>query len=258
MQNLADLTISDRIGFITMNRPQKRNALNAEMIEQLTDLFDQAEASADIKVIVLKAEGEIFSAGADLDYLKSLQDNSMEENLEDSANLKNIFKAIYNCNKPVIAQVEGNAIAGGCGLASVCDLVFAVPEALFGYTEVKIGFIPALVTVFLVRKLGEARAKELLLSGDLIDAATASQYGLINFVIEKSHIATTVQEYALKLAETTSSESIKRTKQLLHLIQDSNLEDSLEAAVQANAEARGTDDCKRGIAAFLNKEKITW
>lgn len=258
MESLADLHVSDRIGYITLNRPEKRNALNAELVEQLVDLFDEADVRQDVKVIVLKAQGDVFSAGADLDYLRSLQDNSLEENLEDSANLKNLFKTIYDSVKPVIAQVEGHAIAGGCGLASVCDLIFSVPEAQFGYTEVKIGFIPALVTVFLVRKLGEGRTKELLLSGDLIDAETASRYGLINFIVEKSHIAFKVNEYALKLAETTSAESIKRTKQLLHFIQDSSLEDSLEAAVQANAESRSTDDFKRGIATFLNKEKLIW
>ena len=258
MQALAQLIVYERIGYITLNRPDKRNALNSELIEQLTELFEQAEVRDDVKVIVLKAQGEVFSAGADLGYLKSLQDNSLEENLADSTYLKNLFKAVYLCTKPVIAQVEGHAIAGGCGLISVCDIIFSVPDAKFGYTEVKVGFIPALVSVFLIRKLGEARAKELLLSGNLIDAETASRYGLINFVTEKSLITSVVKEYALKLATTTSAESIKRTKQLLQVIQDSAMEEGLDAAVQANAEARTTDDCKRGIAAFLNKENITW
>jgi methylglutaconyl-CoA hydratase len=258
MSNLAELTVSERIGYITLNRPDKRNALNDELIEQLTDLFDKAEVSEDVKVIILQAQGEVFSAGADLDHLKALQNNSLEENLEDSAHLKNLFKSIYQTTKPVIAQVEGHAIAGGCGLVSVCDFVFAVPEAQFGYPEVKIGFIPALVAGFLVRKLGEARAKELLLSGDLVDAQTALNYGLINFIAGKAEIADRVQEYAQKLSKGTSAEAVKRTKQLLQYIQDSNFDESLDAAVQANAEARSTDDCKRGIAAFLRKEKIIW
>lgn len=258
MKNPADFLVAERIAYITLNRPEKRNALNAELIEQLTDLFSEAEEREDVKVIVLRTQGEVFSAGADLDYLKKLQQNPLEATLEDSEHLKNLLKTIYSSTKTVIAQVEGHAIAGGCGLVSVCDLVFAVPEARFGYTEVKIGFIPALVAVFLVRKLGEGRVKELLLSGELIDAETALHYGLVNFVTERSRIASKVKEYALKLAETTSAESVKRTKQLLTLIQDSTLEEGLEAAVQANAEARGTDDCKRGIAAFLRKEKITW
>ena len=258
MGNLAELSVSDRIAYITLNRPDKKNALNAELVESLTRLFEQAGLREDVKVIVLKASGEVFSAGADLDFLKQLQNNSLQENLKDSTKLKNLLKTIYFTTKPVIAQVEGHAIAGGCGLVSVCDFVFSVPEAQFGYPEVKIGFIPALVAVFLNRKLGETRTKELLLSGDLLSAPMACDYGLINFIVEKSEIITEVKNYALKLAETTSAESVKRTKQLLHLIQDSNLEEALDAAVQANAEARETDDFKRGIDAFLRKEKIVW
>ncbi|HXI00796.1 MAG TPA: enoyl-CoA hydratase-related protein [Sphingobacteriaceae bacterium] len=258
MENLIDFTVSDRIGYIILNRPEKRNALNAEMIKQLTNKFSEAEEREDVKMIVLKARGEVFSAGADLDYLRKLQQNSSEENLEDSANLKNLFKTIYNITKPVIAQIEGHAIAGGCGLVSVCDIVFAVPEAQFGYTEVKLGFIPALVSVFLIRKLGEGRTKELLLSGELISAETASAYGLINFIVKRFSIDDTVKEYALKLAKTTSADSVKRTKQLLQLIQNINLDEVLEEAVQANTEARKSDDFKRGVAAFLNKEKLTW
>lgn len=258
MQNLAELVIYERIGYITLNRPDKRNALNGEMVAQLTKLFNKAEVSTEVKVIILKAHGEVFSAGADLEYLKTLQSNSLEENLEDSANLKNLFKAIYQTTKPVIGQVEGHAVAGGCGLVSLCDFVFSVAEAQFGYPEVKIGFIPALVAVFLVRKLGEGRTKELLLSGEMIDAQTAVNYGLINFVAAKSEISDQVYQYAQKLAKGTSAESVKRTKQLLQFIQDSTLEEALDSAIQANAEARGTDDCKKGIAAFLNKEKIIW
>src|SRR5690606_14616565 len=133
-----------------------------------------------VKVIIIRASGEVFSAGADLDYLQKLQTNSTQDNLEDTLALKELFYSIYTLPKMVIAQVEGHAIAGGCGLAAVCDLIFSVPEAKFGYTEVKIGFIPALVSCFLTRKLGEGRVRELLLSGELIDAQTAFDYGLIN------------------------------------------------------------------------------
>ena len=200
----------------------------------------------------------MFSAGADLAYLQQLQENTFEENIEDSSRLKDLFQTIYTTSKVVIAQVEGHAIAGGCGLAALCDLVFAVPEAKFGYTEVKIGFIPALVACYLVRKLGEARTKELLLSGELISAQTASDYGLINFVVPASEIASKVELYAKNLCSSTSGESIARTKALLQLVQNSTLEESLETAVQANAEARSTADCRSGIASFLNKERLLW
>jgi methylglutaconyl-CoA hydratase len=258
MEELIRLNVIDRIAFITLNRPEKRNALSPELISGLAAVFTESETRSDVKVIVLKAAGKVFSAGADLAYLQQLQQNTFEENLRDSSLLKDLFQAIYNSSKVVIAQVEGHAIAGGCGLAAVCDIVFAVPEARFGYTEVKIGFIPALVACYLVRKLGEARTKELLLTGELVTAEAASAYGLINFVVPGPEIATAVHQYALDICSGASGESIARTKALLRLAQDLPLGESLNIAVQANAEARGTSDCKRGISSFLNKEPISW
>ena len=255
---LTEYEIVNRVAFITLNRPEKRNALNPGLIELLTRQFLEAIADETVKVIVLGANGEVFSAGADLAYLEQLQSNSFDENVVDSANLKKLFYTIYTSPKIVIAMVEGHAIAGGCGLASVCDLVFSVPEAKFGYTEVKIGFIPALVACFLVRKLGEARTKELLLSGELISAEKAVEYGLINFICDASGIRESVKNYAEKMVISVSSQSIALTKELLNMAQNLTLEDSLEQAIILNAKARATDDCKRGISAFLSKEKLEW
>jgi methylglutaconyl-CoA hydratase len=140
----------------------------------------------------------------------------------------------------------------------VCDIIFAVPEAKFGYTEVKIGFVPALVTCFLVRKLGEGRVRELLLSGELIDAVTASMYGLINFVAAKGEIAMQVKSYAERSASGVSGQSVALTKQLIHSAQNSKLEDSLEEAIGLNVQTRSSADCKKGIASFLDKKKIEW
>ncbi|MFN3840934.1 MAG: enoyl-CoA hydratase/isomerase family protein, partial [Cyclobacteriaceae bacterium] len=163
-------TVSNRIALITLNRPEKRNALNAELVKELTDCLEETGRDDRVKVIILKSAGEAFCAGADLAYLQQLKRNSLEENLSDSNNLKTLYTRIYTLTKPVIAQVQGPALAGGCGLATVCDFCFSVPEATFGYTEVKIGFIPALVMVFLIRKIGDGKARELLLSGNLISA----------------------------------------------------------------------------------------
>lgn len=250
--------VSERVAHIWLNRPEKRNALSPELIADLTQAFQQAKQDAEVKVVVLKARGDVFSAGADLAYLQQLQQNTLEENLMDSAALKKLFYQIYTLPKLVIAQVEGHAIAGGCGLAAVCDIIFAVPEAQFGYTEVKIGFIPALVSCFLVRKLGEGRTKELLLSGNLINAETAANYGLINFVADAASIEAEVNHYAAKLVTETSGHSIALSKQLIHESQQMSLEESLDLAVRMNAETRASADCKKGIAAFLNKEKISW
>lgn len=255
---LLEYKISERIAGITINRPEKRNALNPELVSLLTNAFRNAINDDDVKVVILKANGEVFSAGADLDYLRHLQNNTEEDNLKDTSLLKELFLTIYRSPKLVIAQVEGHAIAGGCGLVSVCDLIFTVPEARFGYTETKIGFIPALVTCFLLRKLGEGRAKEMLLSGELIDAKTASDYGLVNFISGKDEIAGAVKSYALQFIHSVSANSVALSKELIHSVQDLTLEDSLSLAVKLNVQTRSSADCKRGISAFLNKEKLKW
>lgn len=255
---LVNYTVTDRIATVTLNRPDKRNALNYEMVAELKQALVKAGQDDSVKVIVLKAEGEVFSAGADLDYLKKLQQNSFDENIADSTHLMELFRKIYLSSKVVIAQVEGHAIAGGCGLATVCDFVFAVPEAKFGYTEVKIGFIPAIVSVFLIRKTGEGRAKELLLSGKLIEAEEAKNIGMINAICPKQIIDREVKSFAMKLCEETSAQSLMMTKELIAKVQDMTLDEALHHAAEMNAEARSTDDCKKGISAFINKEKLTW
>jgi methylglutaconyl-CoA hydratase len=255
---LLEYKTTERVASIIINRPEKRNALNPELVSALTSAFKTAIDDTEVKIIVLKANGEVFSAGADLDYLKHLQNNSDIDNLEDTNLLKDLFLLIYRSSKLVIAQVEGHAIAGGCGLISVCDLIFSVPEAKFGYTEVRIGFIPALVTCFLLRRMGEGRAKELLLSGELINAQTASDYGLINFIYPKEEIAEAVEVYARKLIHSVSSNSVNLSKSLINSVQDLSLEESLSLAVKLNVVTRSSSDCKKGISAFLNKEKLNW
>ena len=255
---LLEYNTSERIASITINRPEKRNALNPDLVFALTNAFKTAIHDENVKVIVLKANGEVFSAGADLDNLKHLQNNTEEDNFKDTSLLRDLFLIIYRSPKLVIAQVEGHAIAGGCGLISVCDLIFSVPEAKFGYTEVRIGFIPALVTCFLLRRLGEGRAKELLLSGELINAQTASDYGLINFISPKEEIANAVESYARNFIQSVSANSVVLGKELINSVQDISLDDSLNLAVKMNVETRSSADCKKGISAFLNKEKLNW
>lgn len=248
----------ERIARITLNRPEKRNALHPDVVTELQDAFDAAEKDELVKVISLQANGDAFCAGADLAYLQQLQNNTFEENLADSTHLKNLFDKIYRHPKVVVAQIEGHALAGGCGLASVCDFAFSVPEAKFGFTEVKIGFIPAIVMIFLVKRIGEGAARELLLTGNIISAEKALQVGLINHIFPAETIAFETNAFIKQLIETCSTESLKITKQLLSRIGDMNLEEAFTYAAESNAKARAGEDCKRGIAAFLNKEKITW
>ncbi|TAN19788.1 MAG: enoyl-CoA hydratase/isomerase family protein [Chitinophagaceae bacterium] len=256
--NYINYEARDRVAIITLDRPDKRNALNEEMITELKDRFLRAKEDPNVKVILLKANGKAFSAGADLEYLQRLQQNSYEENHTDSRHLMDLFWQIYTHPKFVISQVEGHAIAGGCGLATICDLCYAVPGAQFGYTEVQIGFIPALVSIFLSRKIGEGRARELLLTARLISAAEAAGYGLITRVEEKEKINDFVWQKAQELCHNTSSQSIAQTKQLLADTFGLPIGKALAVAAERNAYARGTEDCQKGIKAFLDKQKPSW
>ena len=254
----VEYSVNNRIGYITINRPEKRNALSYDLVSDLKEAFVRAEQDEKVKVVVLKANGEVFCAGADLEFLKQLQDFSFEQNLADSTHLKELFLKIYELKKVVIAQVQGHALAGGCGLATVCDFVFAAPEAKFGYTEVRIGFIPAIVMVFLLRKVGEGKAKNLLLSGSAITAEAARQIGLINDIYPASDLAKNVDDFAGELVRSNSGYSMGVTKQMIAKIQTLGVEDALGFAAEMNAKARASEDCRKGVSAFLNKEKIKW
>ncbi|WAC42742.1 enoyl-CoA hydratase/isomerase family protein [Pedobacter sp. SL55] len=243
---------------ITINRPDKRNALNPTLVAQLTAAFLKAQSDANVKVVVLKASGDVFSAGADLAYMQQLQHFSYDENVQDSAALKNLFETIRTLPKVVIAQVEGHAIAGGCGLATICDIIYAVPEAKFGYTEVKLGFVPAIVSCYLVQKVGETLAKKLLLSGELFSADEALTYNLITNVTKASEINQIVREFALNLANNASGNSLTLTKQLINQTTNTWLDSCLDNAIKVNAKTRESTDFKKGIASFLAKEKINW
>ncbi|QDH77822.1 enoyl-CoA hydratase/isomerase family protein [Echinicola soli] len=247
-----------RVGYVILARPEKRNALNAAMVSGLQQALDKCETADEVKVTIIKAEGKVFCSGADLEDIKRMQDNTFEENLEDSERLKELFYRIYTFPKVVIAQVQGHALAGGCGLISVCDFAYAVPQAKMGYTEVRIGFVPAMVLVFLLRKLGEGKAKELLLTGELVEAADARETGLVNDVFEADELEENVYQVAQGLIERNSGEAMAMTKKMITEVQDMSMEEALDYAARMNAKARETEDCKQGIKAFLEKKKIDW
>lgn len=248
----------NRIGYISLNRAEKRNALNALFVDELIHAFNRAYLDEACKVIVLKGSADVFCAGADLEYLKQLQNNSYEENFQDSTHLASLFELIYTGKKPIIARIEGHAIAGGCGLAAICDFSFSVPEANFAYTEVKIGFVPAIVMVFLIRKIGEGKARELLLSGRIISAKEAADIGLINEVVPSELMDEHLLKLTNRLINDNSSESMRLIKTMMSTIPSLDLKEAITYAAEMNAQARSSQDCKKGIAAFLSKEKIVW
>lgn len=243
--------IKNNNAVITLNRPDKRNALNSELVALIKEKFFEAESDNSIKSMILTGEGKAFCAGADLEYLSQIKNNSAVENEKDSKSLAEMFLKIYNCKKPTIAAVNGAAIAGGCGLASVCDFIVASPsESKFGYSEVKIGFVPAIVSIFLLKKVGEGKAKQLMLSGEIIDGTVAYQIGLVNYLSEN------VLKEAFNLAEklnTNSLESMMMTKQMIHTISSMNVEDAVNYCLRLNVLSRSTKDFEEGINKFLNK-----
>jgi methylglutaconyl-CoA hydratase len=244
------------VATITLAQPEKRNAISSQMIAELLAALDETERG-EARVAILTGAGKAFCAGMNLEELKALAGKSPGQNLEDSRRMAQMFHRLYAFPKPVIAAVNGPAIAGGCGLATLSDFTLAVPDAKFGYTEVKIGFIPALVSVFLRRQIGEKRARDLLLSGRIFEAQEAREMGLVSEIVPADVLMTRAKELAASLLA-ASPVSILRTKRLLVEVEDEELQEELERAIRANAEIRSTADFREGLAAFLEKREPRW
>ena len=244
------------IATITLNRPDKRNAISFELIDDLLTTFDEVAKSEAIVLIVTGA-GKAFCSGMDLDNLKSLLGRSTEQNIEDSQKMVQLFRSLYEFPKVTIAAVNGAAIAGGTGLALLCDFTLAVPDAKFGYTEVRIGFVPAIVSTFLLRQVGEKQARDLLLTGRIFDAEEAQRMGLINEIVPTDKLLDRARELAALLIE-NSPVSLRATKQLLTDHARAELDVQIEAAVRENAAIRTTADFREGISSFLEKRKPVW
>lgn len=254
----VDFRIENKVAYITINRPEKRNALNYDLVMELKKSFTKADTESNAKIIVFSGAGEHFCAGADLEYLTKLQKFSYEDNLSDSIHLMQLFKLIYQMKKPIVTKVQGAAIAGGCGLVAVSDFVIAADNSTFGFTEVKIGFVPAIVSFFLTKKIGEGRAKQLLLSGNIIDAKKAYDFGLLTEVVAKESLDEKTDEFVRNLLENNSSHAMSVTKTLLSKISNLSFDDSLKLAAETNAKVRNSEDCKKGLASFLEKKKQLW
>lgn len=244
--------ILDLTALIKLNRPEKRNSLNPELILALKNQLDILKTDPSIKVIIITGEGSTFCSGADLKYLQKLNDYSITENKSDSEKIAELLLQIYRFPKPVIAAVNGPAVAGGCGLASVCDFIIAdKANARFGYPEVKIGFVPAIVSIFLIKRIGEGRAKEFLLTGETFNAEDSLQKGLVNLVSD--NLMSDAIQFASKLYN-NSSLSMKLTKELVNSIGDLNLDSAIQLAVNQNIISRYSEDFKIGISNFINKK----
>ena len=243
---------AESVRVITLNRPEKRNALNDELIAALKAALREADADESVRAIVIRGAGKDFCSGADLSSIQRIATASFEENVEDARVLAELFELIREVKVPVIAAVHGRALAGGCGLATACDLVVATDTSRFGYPEVKIGFVPAMVTAILRRNLGEKKSFELLTQGFEYTANEGLALGLVNRVFAEDSFDSDVREYAAVYSKVSRS-AVELTKSLLYRIDGQTFADALETGAQINAKARMTEDCKKGIAKFLEK-----
>jgi len=250
------VTYESGVATITLNRPEKRNAISFELIEDLLSGLKEVETSEAL-VLILTGAGKAFSSGMDLDNLKQLIGRSPEQNLKDSETMVRLFRSLYEFPKVTIAAVNGTAIAGGTGLALLCDFTLAVPEAKFGYTEVRIGFVPAIVSTFLLRQVGEKQARDLLLTGRIIGAEEAARMGLVSEIIPPDNLMHRARELAALLME-NSPASLRATKKLLTDHSRAELDAQIEAAVRENAAVRTTADFCEGVTSFLEKRKPVW
>jgi methylglutaconyl-CoA hydratase len=254
--NTLLLTYDGGTATLTFNRPEKRNAISFQLIDELLGALAEVEQSK-AGVLILTGAGKAFCSGMDLEDLRSLTGRSGDQNKKDSETMARMFRTIYEFPKPTIAAVNGAALAGGTGIATLCDFTLAVPEAKFGYTEVKIGFIPAIVSSFLLRQVGEKQARDLLLTGRIIDADDAQRLGLVSEVVESDKLMQHARDLAAQLLQ-NSPASLRATKRLLSIYAATPLDAQLKIAVQENAAIRQTEDFREGLSSFLEKRRPNW
>src|SRR5215813_10499669 len=244
------------IAKLTLNRPDKRNAMSARMICEIMAALDEIEQSK-ARVVIVTGAGKAFCAGMDLEMLSAIAKQTPHENQEDSKRMAKMFRRIWSFTKPMIAAVHGPALAGGCGIATLCDFTIAAPEAKFGYTEARISFLPAIVSVFLSRQVGEKRARDLLLTGRVVQPEEAREMGLVTEIVPSDGLMERAREIADTLMA-SSPTSLIRAKRLLTSAAGAAIDHDLERAILESARIRCTPDFKEGLASFLEKRKPVW
>lgn len=247
----------DRVARISLNRPEVHNAFNATMIRELTDAFDRTRKDSAVRVVVLTGLGESFCAGADLNWMREIIHYSFEQNLRESLEVAELMHAIYTLPKPTIARVNGTAIGGGNGFLSACDIVIASERAKFGLSEVKIGLVPAAISPYVIRRIGERAAREYFLTGERFDARRALEIGLINKAIPDAELDTKVDE-VIQLLLSSGPEAMASCKELLHRVPAMSLEEAKAYTAEMIARLRVSEEGQEGMAAFLEKRKPRW
>jgi methylglutaconyl-CoA hydratase len=246
-------SVEQAVAGITLNRPDKRNALDDQIVAEFRDALDTAGRDKSVRVVLVTGAGKDFCSGADLASLQRVSESGVEESMSSAGVMGKLFVAMRRHPRPIIAAVRGRALAGGCGLSTACDIILAAESSKFGYPEVNIGFIPAMVMAILRRSVSEKRAFELITGGEIISAQKALDIGMINRVFADDDFEASVAEYVRKLAAKSAS-AVSLAKSLLYHMDGMTFETAIEAGIQMNAITRMTEDCKQGVERFLKKQ----
>lgn len=248
---------ADGVARITFSRPEIHNAFNAQMIEELYELFDRLNRDRSVRVVILTGEGKSFCAGADLNWMRAVKDYSYEKNFSESLKLAEVFHLIYSCPRPVIGRINGAAIGGGTGFVAVCDIAIASTSAVFSFSEVKIGVVPACISPYVIKRVGEGRAREFFLTGERLSAEQALQSGLINRAVLPENLDAEVDTMMRQLLS-SGPDALKCCKELLETVSNQNLQDAKIHTAKVIANLRKSDEGQEGMDAFLNKRKPKW
>lgn len=252
-----DIKKENNTATIFLNRPEVHNAMNEQLMKELTNCFAELNKDSQIRVIILTGKGKSFCAGADLNWMKSMATFTEEENIRDSRLLLDLYETIYICSKPVIAKVNGHAFGGGIGLFAVCDIIFAVPDCKFAFSEVKLGIIPAVISPYILRRIGLPKTRSLFITGERFDSEYGKEIGLIDNVVTEEKIDEIIQKY-LKIIQSSGPKSIEEVKKLTNAYEKMNLDNYKEHTVKKIAELRISKEGQEGINAFLEKKKTKW
>jgi methylglutaconyl-CoA hydratase len=251
------LSVADAIARVTLARPEARNAFNAEVVAELRATFDQLSGDAGVRAIVLAGEGKTFCGGADVNWMRASLELSRERNVEDAGAMSDMFRAIDRCPKPVVARIQGAALGGGAGLAAVCDIVVAGDDAVFGFTETKLGIIPAVISPFVLAKIGASNARALFLTGERFDARRARAIGLVHRVVPPGDLDTAVERIVFEMRSAGPS-AVAAAKQLIVDVGAASYEDSRDLTARAIAAQRTSAEGQEGLRAFLERRPPEW
>jgi methylglutaconyl-CoA hydratase len=251
------LVVSEGIARVTLARPEARNAFNGETIERLHDVFTRITAADDVRAVVLAGEGKVFCGGADINWMRESLDLSFDANVADAERMSDMFRTIDNCPKPVICQIHGAALGGGAGLAAVCDIAIAADDALFGFTEVKLGIIPAVISPFVLAKIGATHARALFLTGERFDARRAKHIGLVHEVVPAVELGAAV-EHCLEELFTAGPAAVRAAKLLIRRVIDNDYDDSRAITARAIAQQRIGTEGQEGLRAFLERRQASF